>query len=144
MSDGVEQVDGAGGVGVEGGQGVFVAGDDEGLGGQVEDDLGLMGGDEGAERGRVLHIPSFIFNLLPYPRQGKHTGGSGWFQAKAYHPCPQHVQPVGQPGTFKSRVPGDENSFASVDLSEGAVHINSWELRGTFATRKATDHKGPK
>ena len=125
MPDSVKQVDGSGGVGGEGGEGVLVAGDDEGLGGQVENDLRLVGGEKGLERGRVPHIPAHIHNPLPGPGEGEHIGVGGWLQAEPHHIGSHRFQPMGEPGAFETGVPGDEDGFVLVDLSEGVVHRNS-------------------
>lgn len=125
MANRIQNVDSADSVGGEGGEGVLVAGDDEGLGRQVENDLGLVGGEDGAERGRVPYIPSHIHNPLPSPRQGEHIRFSGWFQAKSHYIRAEELQPVCEPGTFEASVTGDENRFVVVDLSERRKHKSS-------------------
>ena len=91
---------------------------DEGLRGEMENEIRLRGVNRLGELRRVPHVAFDVRDTFFQPGLGEKRRLRGRRQAVARDARAETQQPLAEPGAFKTRVPGHKNLAAGIDIAE--------------------------
>ena len=115
-------------------RGIFVAGEDDALGGEVEHNLGLAVADRALQPGSVADVGAVVRCECVGDARGDEVARRGRrIQRIAGHVRAQLVKPEGEPGSLEARVTGDHHG-ASAKPGQVALQVRG---RGFHSTRTA-------
>ena len=118
VSDRLEEVDGAHHVGLEGLHRVAVRSKDQGLGGEMEHQIGPYLVDDRGDRIGRTDVGQPVVDQFGEPDELEHGGRREDLPGHAGDPGAHFVQPEGEPRTLEARVAGHQHPSAREGLAE--------------------------